>query len=1059
MNRTPLQLIPSLKGIFNRMSLCHAASLTAITCGLSLTAQAAIPITGTGTYAQNFDTLQSAAPTPPATNYPWADNSTLTGWYSNRTVYLVNNGAGNSGGLYSYGTTAVAERALGSVGSGSAATVHMAVVLQNTSAGALEIDSISYRGEQWRYGAPTAANSLTFAYAVSNSDITTADPALTFNPIPGLNFDSPVTTGTAGALDGNVAPNFTAKSATTQLIIPAGQYIILRWTDTDNAGADNGMAIDDLSVSYKPSAGLDTTPPVATSFSPVDEGPVFPVITVEGLAINFSEPVKAGASGTVVIKKASDDSVVRSFPVAEAVVSESTASYFFNGPSPLVAGTDYYVDITAGAIEDIAGNDFAGVSGKLTTPGNTSWTFSTAPPPAQPTVVINKFSNGSPDTVELLVTGNLTPGGTVDMRGMILKDFSSTNANDGGGRFEFSQDVLWQAVPVGTLVVLSNDNTATDTTSADFSVRVGLANTTYFTSLGNTFDIATSEIVMIKAAGSGAAGTTGGIHMLVGGAETSFVTNFPGAKVLAPTGGSGVVVNNTTSSIADYITGEGTNGSFDATGSVALTPSQFGVANTGSNAVFIANLRGQTAGDGDGVAEIINVTPGSPFANTGIFGRSQTAQSAKVVLNAFIPSVTLTNATVTVPSILGTPTTGTVSLSGPGASGASFSVAGQTITINSAAVTTDNALEVTITGLSTPAPNLVTDNGNYTFTTQTRASSGTLANLGIQPAAHVIIPISSIRDVSATGVPLDLGSTVAVEGVATEGNFGTENTQAYIQDSNAGVNIFSSTELDPELVRGSRYAVLGTVLQFQGVTEVAPASASDVVLLGTDTEPTPQTIDLATLLATPEAYEGKLIKVINLSFVSVNPNNTSDITVKDAADNTISMFFAGGSTATPPSQTTGYPINLTGILSQFDSSNPFTSGYQILPRDPSDIEPGTAPSGYAGWATTNGIPGELPTGDFDKDGITNLVEYALGLSPTVGGASPGTFNGSTVTFTKGAEAIANGDVDWIIQTSPTLGAAPSAWTNVTATEVGNTISYTLPTGQGKVFVRLLVNQL
>ena len=73
--------------------------------------------------------------------------------------------------------------------------------------------------------------------------------------------------------------------------------------------------------------------------------------------------------------------------------------------------------------------------------------------------------------------------------------------------------------------------------------------------------------------------------------------------------------------------------------------------------------------------------------------------------------------------------------------------------------------------------------------------------------------------------------------------------------------------------------------------------------------------------------------------------------------------------------------------------------------------------GYEGWATDNGIPGELATNDFDNDGITNLVEYALGLNPTTSSVPPGTYTGGTLSFTKGTDAITNGDVSWVIQTS------------------------------------------
>lgn len=124
-----------------------------------------------------------------------------------------------------------------------------------------------------------------------------------------------------------------------------------------------------------------------------------------------------------------------------------------------------------------------------------------------------------------------------------------------------------------------------------------------------------------------------------------------------------------------------------------------------------------------------------------------------------------------------------------------------------------------------------------------------------------------------------------------------------------------------------------------------------------------------------------------------------------------------------------------------------------------DYTAGAATGSYATWAIAKGIPGEPEGGDFDKDGLVNLLEYGLGLDPKVGNGTPGTFSSGSASFTKGTDAVANGDVTYSIETSPTLGVAPSPWTPVTPT-VNNatTISYTLPTGEQKVFVRLVVRK-
>ncbi len=114
---------------------------------------------------------------------------------------------------------------------------------------------------------------------------------------------------------------------------------------------------------------------------------------------------------------------------------------------------------------------------------------------------------------------------------------------------------------------------------------------------------------------------------------------------------------------------------------------------------------------------------------------------------------------------------------------------------------------------------------------------------------------------------------------------------------------------------------------------------------------------------------------------------------------------------------------------------------------------------YATWATAAGIPGALPNNDADNDGLANLVEYGLGTNPTTPNGSAGTFAAGTVTYNKGATAVANGDVTYSIESSPTLGVAPSPWVAVTpTTNTASAISYTLPTGQPRVFTRLVVTK-
>ncbi len=116
---------------------------------------------------------------------------------------------------------------------------------------------------------------------------------------------------------------------------------------------------------------------------------------------------------------------------------------------------------------------------------------------------------------------------------------------------------------------------------------------------------------------------------------------------------------------------------------------------------------------------------------------------------------------------------------------------------------------------------------------------------------------------------------------------------------------------------------------------------------------------------------------------------------------------------------------------------------------------------YASWAASFTDPALGVTdsiADSDHDGLTNAMEYALGLDPRYSSGSPGAFDGTTLTFTKGALAKEDPNVIYQIETSATLGASPSPWTVGSAplvTETPDAISITFAEGS-RNFARLRV---
>jgi hypothetical protein len=202
-------------------------------------------------YTQDFNALATSG-----SANTWTNNSTITGWYSNRTVYISDNGTLNSGGQRCLGATSATERALGSLGSGSANPVLYGVLLTNNTGQNLSALTITYKGEQWRSSTSTQ-NKLTFSYKVAATTITETG----FTNITNLDYTGATPVTANGAIDGNA--NAITITYNLPVSIAVGQTIMLRWSDIDDAGSDAALAIDDLSVTAIPASPSITTNPTS----------------------------------------------------------------------------------------------------------------------------------------------------------------------------------------------------------------------------------------------------------------------------------------------------------------------------------------------------------------------------------------------------------------------------------------------------------------------------------------------------------------------------------------------------------------------------------------------------------------------------------------------------------------------------------------------------------------------------------------------------------------------------------------------------------------------------
>lgn len=204
------------------------------------------------------------------------------------------------------------------------------------------------------------------------------------------------------------------------------------------------------------------------------------------------------------------------------------------------------------------------------------------------------------------------------------------------------------------------------------------------------------------------------------------------------------------------------------------------------------------------------------------------------------------------------------------------------------------------------------------------------------------IDIPTATTVNGTGVADSLGKKVTLTGISHGINWRPSGLQFWIMDeNNNGIQVFNfSDALGYTVAEGDELIVKGTLAQFNGQTEIIP-SEIEVISSGNSLV-TPFGLDGTSALE--ESLESKYVTTAGSNpFSMVDPtewagdgssftfevtNGASNFTVFVDADTEFANMLM------PPS--TG-SLEITGIVGQSDSEEPFDSGYAIWVRYDSDL--------------------------------------------------------------------------------------------------------------------------
>lgn len=250
---------------------------------------------------------------------------------------------------------------------------------------------------------------------------------------------------------------------------------------------------------------------------------------------------------------------------------------------------------------------------------------------------------------------------------------------------------------------------------------------------------------------------------------------------------------------------------------------------------------------------------------------------------------------------------------------------------------------------------VVTDTDCSTIPNSLYLGDGTVCSPN--PCGASCITIAEARALpDGTGVRVCgvLSSTIDTVSSPTQGSFQIQDTSG--ADGQAAITVFGTTGLGEPITtilsqvsEGQQIELTGTLSTFNGLLELVNGSTPlQLVSTGANVgAPAPVTITAAEFQegsATAENYESEIVRVDCVVFNDGNGSNFFDggsfgtnYTVTVDGQQIVCRVGTNSTTLQGQFIPVG-PVNVIGIHSQFDSTDPRTGGYQLLLRKFEDVE-------------------------------------------------------------------------------------------------------------------------
>jgi phosphatidylserine/phosphatidylglycerophosphate/cardiolipin synthase-like enzyme len=186
--------------------------------------------------------------------------------------------------------------------------------------------------------------------------------------------------------------------------------------------------------------------------------------------------------------------------------------------------------------------------------------------------------------------------------------------------------------------------------------------------------------------------------------------------------------------------------------------------------------------------------------------------------------------------------------------------------------------------------------------------------------------------------PFSIGKVVTVTGVVTapSGLYHASYLDIFIQDSTAGINVYSTASGLKKLALGDLVRVTGPVSHYYGLTEIKDPTELTVLAVQQPL-PDPLLLDCARVSGTfqadnSEPNESRLVRLNNVQITGISGDT---YTIADQSGSCLLYMDPDARLQALPEGT----FDVIGLLKQFDRSTtpPVKAGYEILPRFNSDI--------------------------------------------------------------------------------------------------------------------------